>query len=69
MSTGVVKWFNAAKGYGFLAHADGRFVYFHRSSVTGALPAPGETVSFEETEGGVGPKAVRVLTESPVLPG
>ena len=64
MSSGVVKWFNDEKGYGFLAGDDGRFVYFHKSSVDGPMPVPGETVSFEETEGGRGPKAVRILTES-----
>ena len=64
MSTGVVKWVNAVKGYGFIAREDGSFLYFHRSAVSGDLPGRGERVRFLEGPGGRGPKAVTVEPES-----
>ncbi len=35
MSVGKVKWFNDAKGYGFITHPDGRDVFVHYSSIEG----------------------------------
>ncbi len=32
---GTVKWFNDAKGYGFIEHHDGRDVFVHYSSIEG----------------------------------
>jgi CspA family cold shock protein len=63
VATGTVKWFNADKGYGFIAQANGgEDVFVH---VTGLAPGvnglpEGQAVSFEVTEGRKGPQAVNV---------
>ncbi|MDE3090951.1 MAG: cold-shock protein, partial [Chloroflexota bacterium] len=33
--TGTVKWFNASKGYGFIAHEGGKDVFVHFSAIQG----------------------------------
>lgn len=55
MPTGKVKWFNPAKGYGFIEPSDGsKDVFVHISAVEkaglGSL-REGQTVSFEEMRG------------------
>lgn len=35
METGLVKWFNNAKGWGFIAGRDGSDVFVHYSQITG----------------------------------
>lgn len=54
MATGTVKWFNDAKGYGFITHEDGRDVFVHYSSIEGdgfRSLDPGMDVEYEFTEG------------------
>jgi cold shock protein len=67
MATGTVKWFNDAKGFGFITPADGgKDVFAHFSSIEGdgfkSLPE-GANVEFEVEEGPKGPqaKSVRVV--------
>jgi CspA family cold shock protein len=64
MATGTVKWFNAEKGYGFLAQdGGGPDVFVHYSSInsTGYRElAEGDRVSFEVTQGQRGLQAENV---------
>ena len=64
MPTGTVKWFNASKGYGFIAPDDGSpDVFAHFSSIEGSgyrELAEGQKVDFETEQGPKGPQAKRV---------
>ncbi len=54
MSQGKVKWFNDAKGYGFITHEDGRDVFVHYSSIEGEgfrSLTQGQEVEYEAEEG------------------
>ncbi len=60
---GRVKWFNDAKGYGFIAREDGPDVFVHYSAIAGdgfRSLAEGQTVQFEITEGPKGLQAQNV---------
>jgi CspA family cold shock protein len=64
MATGKVKWFNNAKGYGFIEKEDGGDVFVHYSAIQGEgykTLAEGERVEFEISQGEKGPQAVNVL--------
>lgn len=61
---GVVKWFNDAKGFGFIEHTSGRDVFVHYSVIdTDGFKTlkDGENVEYEMKEGPKGLQAVKVL--------
>ena len=64
MSTGTVKWFNDAKGYGFIAPDEGsKDLFVHHSSIAGdgfKSLTEGAKVEFEGAEGAKGPEARNV---------
>jgi CspA family cold shock protein len=63
MAQGVVKWFNDAKGYGFITQEDGQDVFVHYSAVQGSgfrSLAEGDRVEFEVTRGPKGLQAANV---------
>lgn len=67
MPDGKVKWFNARKGYGFIAAPDGRDVFVHYSSIGGdgyKTLEEGDSVTFEIVEGEKGPRAEKVVAQS-----
>lgn len=61
---GTVKWFNNAKGYGFIGREDGPDVFVHYSAITTEgykSLKEGEEILFEITEGEKGPQAANVV--------
>ena len=65
MTTGTVKWFNDAKGFGFIvAEENGEDVFVHHSNIEGTgfkSLAEGQSVSFEMEQGQKGWSATKVL--------
>jgi CspA family cold shock protein len=64
---GTVKWFNAAKGYGFIAHDGGKDVFVHYSAIQMngyRTLSEGEQVEFTIEDGAKGPQAVNVTKVS-----
>ena len=60
---GTVKWFNNAKGYGFIGRDDGPDVFVHYSAITAdgyKSLQEGDVVEFEITQGQKGPQAANV---------
>ena len=63
MASGKVKWFNNAKGYGFIEQEDGKDVFVHYSAIEGAgyrSLEEGQAVEFEISQGPKGPQAANV---------
>ena len=64
MALGTVKWFNDAKGYGFISRSDGKDVFVHYSSISGEgfrTLNQGQSVEYEEQQGPKGLFAAKVL--------
>jgi cold shock protein len=64
---GTVKWFNNAKGYGFIGRDDGADVFVHYSAITSEgykSLQEGDQVEFEITQGQKGPQAANVTKAS-----
>jgi len=58
---GTVKFFNSAKGFGFIAGEDGKEYFVHQTGlVDGVAISDNDSVEFEVTQGDRGPKAVNV---------
>ena len=63
MAQGTVKWFNADKGYGFIAVEGGQDVFVHFSAIVGdgyRSLEEGQKVEFDITQGHKGPQAENV---------
>ncbi|MCH7595386.1 MAG: cold-shock protein [Planctomycetes bacterium] len=63
MPEGTVKWFNDAKGFGFIQSDDGGDVFVHQTEIEiegYRSLAEGARVTFEVTQGEKGPKAAKV---------
>jgi CspA family cold shock protein len=64
MITGTVKWFNDAKGFGFITPQDGsKDVFVHHSTISGSgfkSLTEGQKVTFDIEQGLKGPSAANV---------
>jgi len=63
MEKGTVKWFNGAKGFGFISRQGGEDVFVHFREIVGdgyKTLNEGDTVEFEVTQGPKGPAAKNV---------
>ncbi len=63
-TTGTVKWFNDAKGFGFIEQESGPDVFAHFSAITGdghKSLAEGQKVEFTVTQGEKGPQAENIV--------
>ncbi len=63
--TGTVKWFNAAKGYGFISRAGGKDLFVHFSAIQEAGTGyrelnEGDQVEFDVEDSQKGPQAANV---------
>ena len=64
MYTGIVRWFNESKGFGFISQAEGEDVFVHFRSIVGdgfKTLQEGQEVKFEIEEGPKGLTAMNVV--------
>jgi len=64
MAQGTVKWFNDAKGFGFIQQDNGPDVFAHFSAISGdgfKSLAEGQRVEFDVIEGQKGPQAANIV--------
>ena len=64
MANGVDKWFNDAKGFGFIEQENGEDVFVHFSSIQSEgfkSLVEGQEVTFDVVQGAKGPQAANVL--------
>ncbi len=64
MTKGTVKWFNEAKGFGFIAAEDGQDVFVHHTSISGSgfkTLSEGQAVTFDVEKSPKGPRAINVV--------
>jgi CspA family cold shock protein len=67
MEKGTVKWFNNAKGFGFITREGGGDLFVHFNSILGEgyrSLKQGETVEFEVEQTEKGPQAIQVTRQS-----
>ena len=65
MQSGKVKWFNDAKGYGFIETNEGKDIFVHYSAIMKEgfkTLAEGQEVAFEVVDGAKGPQAANVTS-------
>ncbi|MCB2183257.1 MAG: cold-shock protein [Desulfobulbaceae bacterium] len=64
MNKGIVKWFNASKGFGFIEQDNGADIFVHYSAIQSdsyKTLDEGASVSFEVVDGPKGPAAAKVV--------
>ena len=64
MVKGKVKWFNDAKGYGFITPENGKDVFVHHTAIQGEgykSLDEGQSVEFDVQQGQKGPEAINVV--------